>query len=206
MLCQTGKGPHNPRMKSALQMTAAGFTAMLLASCGTTGSGGSVSNHPSGTGPFDSRGNYVEAWADNPSKWKRGGGVPSKPGESLVMNDEPPANSVPIPTAENTRQPGPIASAPMASATRTVRNTSSTKTTATRRPASSSTASKSKSKSATASRAKTKKPTSSRYTIIKGDTLSAIAARNRTTVSALQRANGIKGSLIRPGWSLVIPR
>src|SRR5215217_7502 len=104
MLCQTGKAPHTSPMKLALQFSAAGFTAMLLASCGSTGS--TASNNPSGTGPFDSRGNYVEDWADNPSKWKRGGS--SKPGESLVINDEPPANSIPIPTADNTPQPGPI--------------------------------------------------------------------------------------------------
>lgn len=50
------------------------------------------------------------------------------------------------------------------------------------------------------------KPQPVRYTVKKGDSLYAIAKRNRTTVSALQKANGIKGSVIHPGQRLVIPR
>jgi LysM repeat protein len=190
-------------MKLALQMTAAGCAALLLASCGSTGS--TASNNPSGTGPFDSRGNYIEEWADNPSKWKRGGS--SRPGDALVMNDQPPADSVPIPTAENTPQPGNISSMPVISRPTTV-NTAVRKAPATtRRTAASTASSRPKAKTATAAKkAAPKKPATVRYTIKKGDSLSAIAARNKTSVSALQRANGIKGSLIQPGRVLVIPR
>ncbi|HEX5791463.1 MAG TPA: LysM peptidoglycan-binding domain-containing protein, partial [Luteolibacter sp.] len=49
-------------------------------------------------------------------------------------------------------------------------------------------------------------PTVTRYTVKRGDTLSAIAKRNRTTVAAIQRANGISGAMIHPGQRLVIPR
>ena len=53
---------------------------------------------------------------------------------------------------------------------------------------------------------KAKSRTSSRgsrtVTVRKGDTLGAIARRNHTTVAALRRANGIKGSNIRPGQKL----
>ncbi|WAC20676.1 LysM peptidoglycan-binding domain-containing protein [Luteolibacter sp. SL250] len=185
-------------MKLALQMTAAGCTALLLASCGSTGSTAS-NNNPSGTGPFDSRGNYIEEWADNPSKWKRGG---SQTGDALVMNDEPPSDSVPIPTAENTPQPGRISSTPVISRPTQVKTASRT-TTTTRRTSASTASTKPK---ATAKKTVAKKPATARYTIKKGDTLSAIAARNKTSVSALQRANGIKGSLIQPGKVLVIPR
>jgi len=192
-------------MKLALQMTAAGFTAMLLASCGSKGP--TASNNPSGTGPFDSRGNYIEEWADNPSKWKRGGSVPSKPGDSLVMNDEPPADSVPIPTADNTRMPGQISSTPIVSRPTPVRTTSNTSSSTTRKTSASTASAKPKPKATVAAKKPAaKKPTTARYTIKKGDTLSAIASRNKTTVSALQRANGIKGSLIQPGKSLVIPK
>jgi LysM repeat protein len=187
-------------MKLALQMTAAGCTALLLASCGSTGSTAS-NNNPSGTGPFDSRGNYIEEWADNPSKWKRGGS--SQPGDALVMNDEPPSDSVPIPTAANTPQPGRISSTPVISRPTTVRTSS----TATRRTSASTASTKPKAKATVAAKKPAaKKPATARYTIRKGDTLSAIAARNKTSVSALQRANGIKGSLIQPGKVLVIPR
>lgn len=53
---------------------------------------------------------------------------------------------------------------------------------------------------------KTKSSSPSRYVVKKGDSLSLIASRNKTSVSALQRANGISGTLIQPGKSLVIPR
>lgn len=49
-------------------------------------------------------------------------------------------------------------------------------------------------------------PSATRYTVKRGDTLSAIAKRNRTTVAAIQRANGISGAMIHPGQRLVIPR
>jgi outer membrane biosynthesis protein TonB len=50
------------------------------------------------------------------------------------------------------------------------------------------------------------KPQPVRYTVKKGDSLYVIARRNGTTVAALQRANGISGSLIHPGQRLVIPK
>lgn len=203
MLCQTGKERHTGAMKLALQLTAASFIPLLLVSCGSTGS--TVSNNPTGTGPFDSRGNYIEEWADNPSKWKRGG---SSSSGSLAMIDQPPEDSVPIPTAANTRQPGQISSTPVIArptpASTTVRTTSSTPA---RRPTTTAASSKPKPKPAVAAKKPApKKPATARYTIKRGDTLSAIAARNKTTVGALQRANGIKGSLIQPGRVLVIPR
>ena len=42
-------------------------------------------------------------------------------------------------------------------------------------------------------------------TVKKGDTLGAIAKRNRTTVGALQRANNLKGTNIRAGQKLKMP-
>jgi LysM repeat protein len=50
------------------------------------------------------------------------------------------------------------------------------------------------------------KPTSTRYTVKKGDSLSAVASRTGTSVTALKKANGISGSTIRPGQSLRIPK
>jgi len=43
------------------------------------------------------------------------------------------------------------------------------------------------------------------YVVRSGDSLSAIAQRHGTTVSALQRANGVSGSAIRIGQKLIIP-
>jgi peptidoglycan endopeptidase LytF len=40
----------------------------------------------------------------------------------------------------------------------------------------------------------------------KGDTLSTIASRNGTTVSAIKSANRISGTMIRDGQKLIIPK
>lgn len=50
------------------------------------------------------------------------------------------------------------------------------------------------------------KPTSITYTVKKGDTLSGIAKRYGSTVSKIRGANGISGSLIRPGQKLKVPK
>lgn len=44
-----------------------------------------------------------------------------------------------------------------------------------------------------------------RYTVRAGDSLSAIAARNGTTVTALRQANGLRGDTIQVGQELTIP-
>jgi membrane-bound lytic murein transglycosylase D len=49
------------------------------------------------------------------------------------------------------------------------------------------------------------KSSSGSVTVRKGDTLGAIAKRNHTTVSAIQRANGLKGTNIRAGQKLKMP-
>jgi membrane-bound lytic murein transglycosylase D len=44
------------------------------------------------------------------------------------------------------------------------------------------------------------------YTVRSGDTLSGIASRHGSSVSAIRAANDIRGSLIRPGQELIVPR
>ena len=44
------------------------------------------------------------------------------------------------------------------------------------------------------------------YTVRSGDTLSEIASRHGSSVSAIRAANDIRGSLIRPGQTLLVPR
>jgi len=44
------------------------------------------------------------------------------------------------------------------------------------------------------------------HTVRKGDSLSTIAHRYGSSVSAIRQANGLRGSLIRPGQTLVVPR
>ncbi|MBO7067619.1 MAG: transglycosylase SLT domain-containing protein [Bacteroidaceae bacterium] len=52
---------------------------------------------------------------------------------------------------------------------------------------------------------RTKSASSRSVTVKKGDTLGAIAKRNHTTVKAIQRANGLKGTNIRTGQKLKMP-
>lgn len=202
-------------MKLALQFTAAGLSILALASCGSSGM--ASNGGPSGTGPFDSRGNYVEDWADNPSKWKRNSASPAKPGEALVMTsitDEPPPNSVPLPTAADTPEPGDIGSAPVivrntqarSSASKPVSAPRTTSRTSSSNAARSTAQAKAKPKATAAKTPVKKKVTTTRYTIKRGDTLSSIASRHGTTVSALRSANGISGSTIHPGKTLVISK
>lgn len=172
-----------------------GLIALVIAlpGCGVGGSGNLFANHPSGTGPFDSRGNYIEDWADSPANWSRPSAVavraprtPAvKPAEAtdlpvVARHEQPPMNAVPI-VASAPPPPRPAAPRPTPAA-----------------------APKPKPKPAVVSAPKP--PAQVRYTIKKGDNLSSIAARHKTTVAALQRANNIKGSLIHPGKVLVIPR
>ena len=42
------------------------------------------------------------------------------------------------------------------------------------------------------------------YVVKKGDTLSGIAARNKTTVTAIKKANGLKSDRINAGHKLII--
>jgi len=173
---------HASSMKFVCSLAMLGC-CLVLTGCGNNR--GTVAGHPSGTGPFDSRGNYIEAWADSPDKWNRGRSKPApvtpKPRPTtppvIATVDLPPPDSVPVVVATNTPSPRPVATTP--------------------RPAP---------KPVAKPKPKPKPPAATRYVVKKGDTLYAIAARNKTTVGALQRANGISGSLIRPGQALKIPR
>lgn len=137
-------------------------------------SGGS---HPSGTGPFDSRGNYVEDWADNPSKWNaRSVREPEPAPTQVVRNDTPP------PSNNSTTR---IVQRPP---TQTVQQ-----------------APKPKPKPVVKPKPKPQ-PRFTYHTVRKGDTLYGIAKRYGTSVSKVQAANGIKGSIIRPGQKLKIPK
>lgn len=48
-------------------------------------------------------------------------------------------------------------------------------------------------------------PGFARYTVVRGDTLTSIAARHHTTPELLAKINGIDGHLIRPGQNLKVP-
>jgi LysM repeat protein len=100
MFCQVKEKPHNPPMPKCL-LPATAF-AVTLGLSGCRGAFNTAEN-PTGTGPFDSRGNYVEEWADNPSRWNARS-VPkpdAKPPAQVASNDTPPVVA-PRPTPSST--------------------------------------------------------------------------------------------------------
>ncbi len=77
---------------------------LLLPSCGDPPPPLTQSNIGPGIGPFDSRGNYREDWADDPRKWRR-------PSSQLASNDRPPPNANPLPpSSAGISRPTPSAS------------------------------------------------------------------------------------------------
>lgn len=186
-----------PFMKLALWTLPAFVCITFLTSCGNR-----RSNNPNAvTGPFDRNGNYREEWADNPTKWRKAGGAPS-PHETktdelpeIASNDQPPQNSVPLVSGNNSKPTPVISSTPIKTSTQ------ATKTTPTR-----TTTTVVKAKPKSKPKPVLVKPKTTRYVVKSGDSLSKIASRTGSSVSALQRANSISGTLIRPGQSLVIPK
>lgn len=69
-------------MRPSLQLSTATVVALAVVGCQNYSG-----SNPGGTGPFDSRGNYVEAWADDPSKWRQ---APAEPQPQPRPDPEPP--------------------------------------------------------------------------------------------------------------------
>ncbi len=184
------------------------FAAVLLAVCsllsGCSSNGISGSDYNPGYGPFDKHGNYVEAWADQPAKKHKWGRKP-KP--------QPEPEPEPRPTRVARTTPPPTPDTRVASSSRTVSRPPAPKPTS--RPV---TASKPKPTVAAASTApkpkpkpkptpvKPSKPAPVKHTVKKGDTLYSLARRYGSSVSSIQKANGLSGSTIRIGQALSIPR
>jgi LysM repeat protein len=209
-------------MKFALWILTSCAFAFALSSCGN--SGGSGRSGPSAaTGPFDSRGNYIEEWADNPSKWRRGGGTPS-PHErksdvlpQIAKIDQPPPYSVPLSTVSITKPSQPAISRTQVITRPSVTRPAEKIVRAAKRPVERPREKvvakvKSKQKVVTAkvkSKVKSKakaQPKSTRYVVKRGDSLSTIARRTGSSVAAIKSKNGISGAVIRPGQALVIPK
>jgi LysM repeat protein len=182
--------------------------ALLFPSCSSSSgpvlpSGPNTSVNPMGLGPFDARGNYVDAWADAPHKW------PSR-------SRSAPAPVLPVPTLDPI-EPQPTALAASDSAADPASRPSSKPSSLPKAsdpddsPDKEATASLPKPKASASkpvakasSKPKSKSPAS--YTVKKGDTLYEISKRFGTPVAAIQKANGLKGSNIGIGKKLVIPR
>lgn len=110
MFCQAPEIPHNSLMSKCLLSIFAAATAFGLSGCRGVFS---TAENPTGTGPFDSRGNYVEAWADSPSKWN-GRSVPKpstekKPAQVATTTTAPVIAAKPTTTVSNPKpKPKPV--------------------------------------------------------------------------------------------------
>lgn len=188
-------------MKLALWISAAAALAFGLTSCGNNGGATSGGAQQPGIGPFDSQGRYRDEWADNPSMWRRPGNTktPKTNDEvpKIAQNEQPPMNSVPLSSASQPK--------PTIAETKAKSNSSSHEVTVKpkTKPKSEPTIVRSKPKPKPVVKVK---PKATRYTVKSGDSLSKIASRYGCSVSAIQRQNGISGTLIHPGQSLTIPK
>jgi len=212
-VCQTPADHHHSRMKPVFWISASCVLVMALASCTNFGGGPGMGSgfQQAGTGPFDENGNYVEAWADNPSKWRKSGGArsPHELGTDeiprIAKSEQPPQNSIPlypstlISRSKSTGVKPKVELAKAAAAKSSVKSATKANT--------EKSSAKTTEKSTTAKASPAKSPTkSTRYVIKQGDSLSSIASRMGCSVAALKSANGISGTAIRAGRSLTIPR
>lgn len=172
----------------------------LINSC-ATGGGGAGPDY----GPFDSNGNYVEEWADNPSKWRRNPAPPPPVNDTPTMasNDTPPKNLTPLPTGSSTIESARVTTtAPQTMPKPRTTTPTVTRTTPKPKPTVTRVTPKPKPKP----RPVVAKPSGTRVTVKKGDTLYGLALRYKSSVSAIQKANGISGTNLKIGKTLLIPR
>lgn len=187
--------------------------SLAVMSCG---GGGSIaaSDYNPGYGPFDKNGNYVEAWADKPAKkhwWARSGTPkPAKPAAKPASTPKPTAIAS---NTSSSRPPGSVATTSRrssayngSSSTRVVsnpppRSAYTPKPTPKPKPAYTPPKPKPKPKPV-----KPKKPAPIRHLVKTGDTLYGLGRKYGTSVSAIQRANGMSGTTIVTGKTILIPR
>ena len=166
------------------------LAAVILTSCGGGVGGGYVNEdrtnrgYNPGVGPFDSQGNYVERWANDRSKgrWWRKSIIIDPVETTPAVASRPTAVAAaptPAPKPPGTAS-GPKPKPPVAAAP-TTKPAPAVKATPTSKPP-------------------------IRHTIVKGDTLWGLSRKYGTTVSAIQRANGLKDTNLRIGRTLLIPR
>lgn len=182
-------------MKPSIWLPLSCAAVLLFNSCAHQGP--TAGNDPLGTGPFDAQGNYVEDWADDPSKWRKPSSRQQAASDDLpaVAANDVPANTNPLPPAGSGGLPKPSSKKPGSSKPSAASQVTSS------RPKSM------ESKSLASSKSKSKpKPTSITYTVKNGDTLSGIAGRYGTTVAKLRSVNGISGSTIHAGQKLKVPK
>lgn len=172
--------------------------------------------------PFDEKGNYLADVVSGKKKGSKNKAI--EPPKSYVDTYEKPQETTvaaaPASTGHANYETPPAASsdpyAPVyssgssgsgstATGPKYTSNTSSSNSKP--RASSSSSSSKSKPKSKPVAKAKPKpKSSSMSYTVKRGDTLYSLASRYGTSVSAIKKASGLSGDMLRDGRTIKIPR
>lgn len=180
---------------------------LMLVACSGGGAGiTTAGSYNPGYGPFDRSGNYVDSWADKPAEKHSWADRPAT---------APAASTSGTGAVASSSQPKPTAAA--SSSTRSRPATSPTQVASVGRPPPRATApSRSPAPAATTApgptpapkptTVKPKSPPPIRHTVKTGDTLYSLSRKYGTSVSAIQRANGIKGTTIITGKTYLIPR
>ena len=106
-VCQIRVMLHHSAMRPILWLPFSCAVILTLSGCANNG-GSSSAGGPSGTGPFDSQGNYHEEWANDPSKWRKPGShsqaaAPSDEMPVIAKNEQPPLNASPFAAPEPTK-------------------------------------------------------------------------------------------------------
>jgi len=178
----------------------------LLASCGPTM--GSKRIYDPGYGPFDAEGNYLEAEADMKARQKRRPGI--RGGEDELDDTDSIASSTPPPRAERspyvtpsvaTQPPKPVVTAverPTVVASAPKKPTY-TPPKPVAKPVIKPVVVKPKP-------ATVIKPKFTYHTVKRGDTLYSLSRKYGTSVTAIQKANGLSSSTIQTGSTLRIPK
>lgn len=209
-----------------LPAIAATFLTALLAGCSSTDI--SATSYNPGYGPFDEDGNYVEAWADKPAKkhrWSRKPATPEAAGPApasgtkpvLLAGNSPRSRSREVETRSQASRGGPMAGlnrtaqvtrppAPKPASPPSSSRPPATTPRPTSPPPVSSTPSSRPQPKPVPVKVSPRKPATIRHTVRKGDTLYSLSRRYGTSVGAIQKANGIKGTTIRVGQTLKVPQ
>jgi LysM repeat protein len=177
------------------------FIPLMLANCRSskTGGGGGGSDTPSHSMsrseyPFDEDGNYREDWV-------RGGGSSSSSSSSGREVVDLTVDNPPSPFLGTTDPRDTYTYNPPKKSSSSTRSSSSSSRSSTKSSSSRTASSKSKPKP------KKPVPKSSVVTVKKGDTLYGLALRHKTSVKAIQAANGLGSSTnLREGRALKIPK
>lgn len=171
--------------------------AVFLNGCGGAGKEGKAPPLPSnasynpGYGPFDQNGNYIEAWADKPARqrnWAR---------QVLVSNTS---------SREKAKPSSPVSPRPNKPVTKPRPVVASREKIESKPPVASSPQRPKPATPKPVAKPVAKPKPATRHTVVKGDTLYSLGRRYGTSVGAIQRANGLSGTLIKIGQRLRIPQ